>query len=207
MNIIKKIIFSVFVIANILLNAQELEGKWIHMKGINVMSKPTIPVIEFKEGKMISYDFNRPIDSTSIVVSNNFITYPSGVKANFEFLSDNVILLNTNPDKSLMMKYFKIEETDTDLNEDDIKMKISCLELYVDENKELKIKQSSNSDSKTLEDITYKGFSIEKINETYFLAIYIDELLQYVFPIEEINRTSMTIFNSSLNKMIVQNCE
>ncbi|ESU25275.1 hypothetical protein FSS13T_18510 [Flavobacterium saliperosum S13] len=179
---------------------QNFEGKWILTKNGDTYLVPKINVFEFKNGKIISSDLEKNIQTNDYQVSENEIFVQGKFLGTYKFINVNRFTLYKKDEKdskkNLEIDFVRLEKTKTELTESEI-------EKLVFENKDYEIKIAFNTELQKpiiLEMMKERGSKkmlLKKIDETYFIYNYEGNELDSVIPIREINTDFIEIYGFS----------
>ena len=92
-----------------LLNSSEqnsLEGKWLLVKSADTYMVPTVPILEFKDGKTALYDFDKIQETEN-----------STLKEDFLFIDENRLKHNSD---DVEIYYVRLLPTETKLSDKEI---------------------------------------------------------------------------------------
>ena len=188
-------------------NGQNLSGTWLMIKDGHTYADPMF--IEFENDEISHYEISKKSENgileKKLVYSEKF-----SVTKN-EFVNENRIRLyrmgkthtviseteSKTEDTEFTIDYERIEPTKTDLT----KTEIEESEFNVEWNNE-KIRFVFNKDlsSPTIQEINKRRkregrkLVLEKLNETYFGAIYDNGTRETLIPIREINAEKITLY-------------
>ncbi len=179
---------------------QNFEGKWILTKNGDTYLVPKINAFEFKEGKIISSDLEKTLQTNNYKITENEIFVEENSFGNYKFINENRFTLYKNEQKEtkekLELDFVRLEKTKTELTESEI-------EKLTFENKNIEIKIAFNIELQKpiiLEIMKEKGskkMKLKKVNETYFIFNYEGNELDSVIPIKEITKEFIEIYGFS----------
>jgi hypothetical protein len=195
---ILKIIFT-FLFMNLGFG-QNFEGKWILTKNGDTYLVPKINAFEFKDGKIISSDLEKILQTNNYKITENEIFVEENSFGNYKFINENRFTLYKNEQKEtkekLELDFVRLEKTKTELTESEI-------EKLTFENKNIEMKIAFNIELQKpiiLEIMKEKGskkMKLKKVDETYFIYIYEGNDLDSVIPIKEITEEFIEIYGFS----------
>jgi len=172
--------FLLFLFMN-LSNDQSLNGKWLMVKNSDTYIVPTIPIIEFKEGKTSLYDFDK-IQKTEEKI----------VKDNFFFIDENRLKHNSD---DIEIYYVRLLPTETGLSDKEIE------ELKFDfswNNEKVKVAFNQELSLPGMTEIMrteeVQKIRLERIESTLFISFYNLGKRQAVLPIKKVTSKSLEVF-------------
>ena len=195
---ILKIIFT-FLFMNLGFG-QNIEGKWILTKNGETYLVPKINIFEFKNGKIISSDLEKTLQTNNYKITENEIFVEENSFGNYKFINKNRFTLYKNEqeetDKKLEIDFVRLEKTKTELTEIEI-------EKLTFEDKNIEIKIAFNTELQKpvilaiMKEKGSKKMKLQKVDETYFIYNYEGNELDSVIPIKEVTNEFIEIYGFS----------
>ena len=195
---ILKIIFT-FLFMNLGFG-QNIEGKWILTKNGETYLVPKINIFEFKNGKIISSDLKKTLQTNNYKITENEIFVEENSFGNYKFINKNRFTLYKNEqeetDKKLEIDFVRLEKTKTELTEIEI-------EKLTFEDKNIEIKIAFNTELQKpvilaiMKEKGSKKMKLQKVDETYFIYNYEGNELDSVIPIKEVTNEFIEIYGFS----------
>ncbi len=183
------------------INAQDLDGKWSMIVLENTISIPPTIIYEIKRDKLITYSFDRvySIDSISINYQKKEMIVDS-MKRDIIFVDDFKVKFSTidqNNNKGYQ-EFVKLIPTKINYPLDSIRKKeFEGFQFFtfMYNNKKIQFKDSIcqdyfNYNSKK----KCNKFSLEKIDNTYFIVYYLGNTRYSLTPIKEINQDHLLVY-------------
>ncbi|MFD2890715.1 hypothetical protein ACFS5J_01650 [Flavobacterium chuncheonense] len=177
--------------------SQNIDGKWILTKSADTYLVPKINLFEFKDGKLISYDFEKIHFTRSYKILDHKVFVDDKFFGNIEFINEKRFTLsNRNEKGGALVDFVKLEVTKT-------KLSISEIERLSFINSEYKFKVAFNVELEHpffVEATNGKSshkMQLHEIQQTYFIFDYQGGHLDTVIPIREITDEYIEIYGFS----------
>lgn len=181
-------------------SGQDIRGKWMRVKIPNLISYPSISIIEISNDSIFAYDFDKLYNKARVEISDSTLTLQDSITIDFKFLNDNVFVqksFNNNQQKDTAFSFVRLLPTkDKDKLVDNLQNTIYSIPFGY-EKMTFKLgerKTKGNAIIINNPPIATDYNNIENFGETYFLCFYSLEYLTYAFPIKEISPDSLLLY-------------
>ncbi|WP_424002509.1 hypothetical protein [Maribacter sp. IgM3_T14_3] len=207
MNLVKSAIIFLFFIGYASTFGQEINGKWIKLKNPEAYVRPSINVLEFNESKLIQYDFNEKIDSTAYKVVGDSVDMGKVIKT-YKFINEDILELTgkatyNGRDTIMSERFLKITATKSELPELGIqKESFSLFWNGVNNIIAFNNFQSTNDFQISMFKIC-KDVRLEKLDLMMFISVFCENKREFVFPIKNINKKSLTVIANGFKELNV----
>ena len=187
------------------MSSQNLLGKWIELKDTITNTIPSINVLEFKQNKLVQYEFDKPLISATYNVVGNEVN-SNGASKIFKFLENNILSLqgktNYNGNDSIYSEmYLRIHKTLLVVPIEQVYG--NYYEFYWGNRKNFVILNNLNekSDFKLSRYRYCEDLRLEEIESMFFISVFCYGKREYVFPIKEINYKELTVYSFGNNEI------
>lgn len=197
MKILTIIIFYLIVVSS---SAQELDGKWLMIKGGDTYLLPENLILEINSDSLTYYSFDKIQSSIPIKIQGKEIRINNRHNENFEFINDNRIAIESSgkvngKDSLIVTEYVRLVETRTRLTQGEIEN--LSFELNYN-NSRFKVVFNTELEDHQILSIMEKDeitrIQLEKIDATFFISIYEFGKRETVIPIKEVSRDQLVLY-------------
>lgn len=197
MKILPIIIFYLIVVSS---SAQELDGKWLMIKGGDTYLLPENLILEINSDSLTYYSFDKIQSSIPIKIQGKEIRINNRHNENFEFINDNRIAIESSgkvngKDSLIVTEYVRLVETRTRLTQGEIEN--LSFELNYN-NSRFKVVFNTELEDHQILSIMEKDeitrIQLEKIDATFFISIYEFGKRETVIPIKEVSRDQLVLY-------------
>ncbi|MEO2064241.1 MAG: hypothetical protein ABGW97_14750 [Christiangramia sp.] len=144
------------------IHAQQLPGKWLMYTPGDTYMIPAVPIFEFQNDSITTYNFDEIYSQAPYRVENDILYTSNNRMGRIRFITENELVCS--PEKGVDFHWTRIRPTETNLSEEalaelqfKLKTNESKKEILVDLGE-----QNSEND----------GFRLERIGDSYFLSFY-----------------------------------
>ncbi|MFS4418489.1 hypothetical protein [Maribacter sp. 2307ULW6-5] len=200
---LKTILFSMLVFT--VGYGQDIKGKWIDLKDREALTYPSINVFEFKESKLVQYDFDKKIDSATYSIKGNSIYLGKTVKT-FKFIGDNVLEI-TGPatingrDSTMPTKYLRLEGTYYEWPKESIENKSFVLHWNNAKNIISFNNSHSTNDFQVSRFKSCSDIRLENLDMMLFLSVFCNNKRAYVFPIKKVTKNELILYANAITEI------
>lgn len=181
-------------------SAQELDGKWLMIKGGDTYLLPENLILEINSDSLTYYSFDKIQSSIPIKIQGKEIRINNRHNENFEFINDNRIAIKSSgkvngKDSLIVTEYVRLVETRTGLTQGEIEN--LSFELNYN-NSRFKVVFNTELEDHQILSIMEKDeitrIQLEKIDATFFISIYEFGKRETVIPIKEVSRDQLVLY-------------
>lgn len=181
-------------------SAQELDGKWLMIKGGDTYLLPENLILEINSDSLTYYSFDKIQSSIPIKIQGKEIRINNRHNENFEFINDNRIAIESSgkvngKDSLIVTEYVRLVETRTRLTQGEIEN--LSFELNYN-NSRFKVVFNTELEDHQILSIMEKDeitrIQLEKIDATFFISIYEFGKRETVIPIKEVSRDQLVLY-------------
>jgi hypothetical protein len=177
-----------------------MDGKWILTKNADTYLVPKINLFEFKENKLISYDFEKTHFTGNYKIVESKIYVDDKLLGSIEFINESRFTLSNKNEKGIaVIDFVKLEVTKTELS-------VNEIEILSYQNSENNFKVAFNVELEhpffveTTNGKSSHKMQLQNINQTYFIFDYQNGELDTVIPIREVTDEYIEIYGFSREK-------
>jgi hypothetical protein len=133
---------------------------------------------------------------TCINICNSF-ERDSGKRVGFKFSDDkkDILSLKFKRENKRSINFLRLSATQSSLSWSHAENKISTFKIELDKNEEIRFYKPTVSKDESPEKAKKSILKLEKLDKTFFISVYLENVRQYVFPVKEISDDEMLIYD------------